>query len=241
MTNSMDTLIGKLLKEVDTLDPNTYVVYLGDNGTWMMGAGRDFIDNLYITRVNRSKGTAYESGARVEFAIRGPSIKAGSVSDAPIDGADLFATFLTIAGLEVPKTVPDKAGRMVAPDGVSLTPILFNGAKGVRDPDRGYLLAETMNPVRQNMLHVAARNVKYKVVCAENAQTGSCEFYDLIDDPLEEYPLAKPASCAKYASGEWKTASREWNFCRLQEVLAKESILSQPKPAPAPAANQPAR
>jgi arylsulfatase A-like enzyme len=239
MTNSMDTLIGKLLKEVDALDPNTYVLYMGDNGTWMMGAGRDFIDNMYITRVGRSKGTAYESGARVELAIRGPSIKAGAVSDVPIDGVDLFATFLAIAGLDVPKTVPDKNGRMVAPDGVSLTPLLFNGARSVRDPDRGYLLTETMNPVKQNMLHAAARNARYKVVCADNARTGSCEFYDLLDDPLEEYPLPRPESCTRYTSGEWKTNTRDWNFCRLQEVLAKESILSQPKPAPARATAAP--
>jgi arylsulfatase A-like enzyme len=241
MTNSMDTLIGKLLKEVDAIDSNTYVIYMGDNGTWMLGAGREFIDNMYITRVNRSKGTAYESGARVEMAIRGPRIKAGSSSDVPVDGVDLFSTFLALAGVDIPKAVPDKNGRMVTPDGVSLMPVLFNNAKSVRDPDRGYLLAETMNPVRQNMLHVGARNAKYKVVCADNAQTGSCEFYDLIDDPLEEYPLAKPESCAKYVNGDWKTSSREWNFCRLQEVLAKESILSQPKPAAAPAAAAPAR
>lgn len=235
MTNSMDTLIGKLLKEVDALDSNTYVVYMGDNGTWMMGAGRDFIDNMYITRSGRSKGTAYESGARVEFAIRGPNIKAGSASDVPIDGTDLFSTFLAIAGLEVPKTVPDKTGKMVAPDSVSLVPVLFNSAKSVRDPDRGFLLAETMNPVKQNMLHVAARNARYKVVCADNAQTGSCEFYDLIDDPLEEYQLDKPVSCESFQKGALKPAAKEWNFCYLQDVLATQSILSQPKPAAAPA------
>jgi arylsulfatase A-like enzyme len=227
MTNSMDTLIGKLLKEIEGIDPNTYVIYMGDNGTWMMGTGRDFIDNMYITRVGRSKGTAYESGARVEMVIRGPNVKAGSVSDVPIDGVDLFSTILTLARLDVPKTVPDKSGKLVALDGVSITPVLFNAAKSVRDPDRGYLLAETMNPVKQNMLHVGARNLKYKVVCAENAQTGSCEFYNLVNDPLEEYQLTKPESCAKYVSGEWKTSAPEWNFCKLQEVLAKESILAE--------------
>jgi arylsulfatase A-like enzyme len=243
MTNSHDFLLGHVLRAVDALDPNTFVIYIGDNGTWMFGARRDFIDNMYITRQGRGKGTAYESGTRVEMAIRGPGIKAGSQSNEPVNGVDLFSTILTLAGLEVPKAVPSRAGTNVAPDAVSLTPILFKDAKGLRDPDRGYQLSETVNPVKQNMLHVAARNAKYKVVCTQNAATDSCEFYDLVADPLEEYQLAKPESCAQYTSGAWKPGNREWNFCYLQQVLAKDSILSQPRaaavPAPAPAPARP--
>lgn len=242
MTNSMDTLIGKVLEQVDAIDPDTYVIYIGDNGTWMFGQGREFIDNMYITRVGRSKGTAYESGARVEMAIRGPRIKAGSRSDAAVNGVDLFATILDIAGLPVPNTVPNRKGEMVKPDGVSLTPLLFEGARQLRDPALGYQLAETMNPVKQNMLHVAARNQRYKVICANDTAAASCEFYDLVDDPLEEYPLPKPASCEAYAQGKLRTAAREWNYCRLHEVVAKESILSQPQPQPpAPARPQAVR
>jgi arylsulfatase A-like enzyme len=237
MTNSMDTIIGILLNAVDKLDPNTYVIYLGDNGTWMFGAQREFIDNMYITRKGRGKGTAYESGARVSMAIRGPRIKANSESNEWTHGVDLFPTILEIAGLEVPKTVPNKTGDgKIALDGVSLTPILFNDAKDRRDPNKGYLLTETVNPVIQvagsNLRHAGARNKTYKVLCATDAKTENCEFYNLIDDPLEEYPLAKPDSCADYKNGKWTTANQEWHFCRLQEILATESFLSQPAPAP---------
>jgi len=218
-----------VLDVIDKLDPNTYVIYLGDNGTWMFGPGREFIDNMYITRRGRSKGTAYESGVRVSMAIRGPRIKAGSRSDEPIHCVDLFSTVLELAGLDVPKTVSNKTGDgTVALDSVSLTPILFKGAKGLRDPNKGYLLAETINPVMQNLRHAGARNAKYKIVCAENAQTASCTFYNLMDDPLEEYPLAKPDSCANYQNGTWTTAVPEWHFCRLQEVIAKESFMAVP-------------
>jgi arylsulfatase A-like enzyme len=71
MTNSMDTMIGRVIETVEKLDPNTYIIYLGDNGTWMFGEKREFIDNMYITRRGRSKGTAYESGVRVSMAIKG--------------------------------------------------------------------------------------------------------------------------------------------------------------------------
>jgi arylsulfatase A-like enzyme len=232
MTNSMDTIISKVLAAVDKQDPNTYVIYLGDNGTWMFGEKREFIDNMYITRRGRSKGTAYESGARVSMAIRGPRIKAGSRSDEPIHGVDLFSTILELARLDVPKTVPNRTGDgTVAVDSVSLAPILFKGAKGLRDPNKGYLLTETINPVMNNLKHVGARNAKYKLICAEKAETANCTFYNLLDDPLEEYPLAKPDSCANYENGTWTPAKPEWHFCRLQEVISKESFLAAPKKA----------
>jgi arylsulfatase A-like enzyme len=230
MTNAMDTMISKLLDVVDRLDPNTYVIYLGDNGTWMFGPKREFIDNMYITRRGRGKGTAYESGARVSMAIRGPRIKAGSQSNEPIDGVDLFATILELAGLDVPKTVPNRNGDgTVALDAVSLTPILFKGAKDLRDPNKGYMLAETVNPVMKNLHQAGARNATYKLICTDNAETANCTFYNLIDDPLEEYPLAKPDSCANYENGTWTPAVPAWHFCRLQEVIGKDSFLASPK------------
>ena len=229
MTNSMDTIIGKVLAVVDKQDPNTYVIYLGDNGTWMFGEKREFIDNMYITRRGRSKGTAYESGARVSMAIRGPRIPANTQSNVPVNGVDLFATILELAKLDVPKTVPNKAGNgTVNVDSYSLSSILFKGAKSLRDPNTGYMLTETRNPVMNNLKHVGARNLTYKVICADRTDTPSCTFYNLVKDPLEEYPLDKPDSCANYKNGTWTPAKQEWHFCRLQEVIAKESFLSTP-------------
>lgn len=229
MTNTMDTMIGKILEVVDSLDPNTYVIYLGDNGTWMFGPQREFIDNMYITKRGRSKGTAYESGVRVSMAIRGPGIKAGSQSDEWIHSTDLFSTILEMAGLDVPKSVPNRTGDgTVALDSISLTPVLFDGAKGLRDPDKGYLLTETINPIKQNLMQVGARNKTFKLICSKNAETENCIFYNLINDPIEEYPLSKPDSCTNYQNGTWTPADPEWNFCRLQEVIAKDSFLASP-------------
>jgi arylsulfatase A-like enzyme len=229
MTNSMDTLIGKLLQTVDSLDPNTNVIYMGDNGTWMFGANREFIDNMYITRLDRGKGTAFESGTRVDFVVRGPRVPAGSVSNVPITGSDLFPTSLQLAGLDSPTTVPNRDGSGTLDiDGVSLTPVLFDGATRVRDPDTGYLLTETINPIKRNARQAGARNARYKVICDENTTTASCTFFDLQADPLEEYPLPKPASCASHANGSWQPARQEWHFCQLQQVLAQKSFLAAP-------------
>jgi len=91
------------------------------------------------------------------------------------------------------------------------------------------LLTETINPVKNNQRQVGARNAKYKLICTENAETASCTFYNLTNDPIEEYPLAKPDSCASYQNGKWTPAAPEWHFCRLQEVIAKESFLASTK------------
>jgi arylsulfatase A-like enzyme len=230
MTNSLDTVLGKLLEAVDAIDPFTYVIVIGDNGTPMYGTpALNFIDNMYITRMGRAKGTVYESGVRVSLAIRGPGIAAGRKSAAPSHGADLFATMLDLAGVTVPATVPNSSGDgVVALDSVSLAPILFSDAERVRDPNYGYVMSETINPLANNARLAAARDATYKLLCAEDTQTASCTFYNLIDDPLEEYPLAKPASCVNFGNGTWTPADRDWHFCRLQTVLGTQSFLRTP-------------
>ena len=72
---------------------------------------------------------------------------------------------------------------------------------------------------------VGARNATYKVVCTED--TDNCEFYNLIDDPLEEYPLEKPDGCAGYTDGTWTPADAQWHYCRLIDVVATQSFLSE--------------
>jgi hypothetical protein len=45
------------------------------------------------------------------------------------------------------------------------------------------------------------------------------------NDPLEEYPLAVPASCSGYAGGSLTPAAAAWHYCRLTEVVATKSFL----------------
>ena len=238
MTNSMDTVFGKLLEAVDSIDPNTYIIFLNDNGTPMYGRPNlDYIDNMYITRSGRGKGTAYESGGLVPLIIRGPKIAANSKNDSSTHVVDLFSTILELAGINTPKNVSNSTGvGTVTLDSISLTPILFDHAKTTRDPNTGYILNENMNLMDNGTVWVGAQNATYKVVCINSPD--NCTFYNLINDPLEEYPLAKPGSCADYTNGKWTPADSQWHYCRLTDVVAKESFMSLPK-RPAPAAKKP--
>ena len=219
MTNALDTVVGKLIDAVDRLDANTIIIYIGDNGTPMyQRPNLDFIDNMYITRDGRGKGTAYESGVRVPMIVRGPGISPGR-SEEFASAADVFPTSLSLAGLATPAEVTNGDGTGMLPlDAVSLTPILHSEAEHVRDPDAGYLLTETSNLMTGGTLHFGARNATHKIVCIGGVNSEACEFYDLTMDPLEEYPLAIPQSCAAYASGEWTPADEPWHYCRLVEV-----------------------
>lgn len=224
MTNSMDTIIGKLLDAVDVLDSNTYVIYIGDNGTPMYARPNlDFIDNMYITKTDRGKGTAYESGARVPLAIRGPGIAADSLSNEFAHAADMYSTILELAGLTPPEQVSNSAGSgLVALDGKSLKPVLFDNADSIRDPDNDYVLSETVNLMRNSMRQVGARNASHKIICTDD--TDNCVFYNLVNDPLEEYPLDKPENCNGYTEGDWTSAETNWHFCKLIEVVTNNSI-----------------
>tara|TARA_A100001391_G_scaffold7621_3_gene4848 strand:- start:45740 stop:47440 length:1701 start_codon:yes stop_codon:yes gene_type:complete len=221
MTNSMDTVIGKVIEAVDNLDPNTYVIVISDNGTPMYGRpGLDFIDNMYITRSGRGKGTAYESGLRVGMAVRGPGVAAGSSSDEFVHAFDLFSTILGLAGVSSPEMVPDASGEgLVSIDSVSLSPILFGEADTVRDPLHDTLVTETVNLMTKGTLHAGVRNKTHKLVCIGGTGAENCQFYDLTSDPLEEYALAIPASCEADAQGNRTPADDDWHYCVLSEAM----------------------
>jgi arylsulfatase A-like enzyme len=227
MTNSMDTVIGKLIEAVDRTAPNTLIVFIGDNGTPMYGRPNlDFIDNLYITRKGRGKGSYYQSGAEVPLLIRGPGIQADTQSDAVVHAVDLFSTILEVAGLKLPEKVPNaNNSEGVALESVSLVPTFKNKNHKLRDPVKGYVLTENINLMTGGTKMAAARNARYKVGCTQGVEPGNCEFYDLERDPLEEYPLAIPEQCND--SEKYENSEITWHYCHLNSVLIGKSFFSQ--------------
>lgn len=192
-----------------------------------MTQGLEYIDNMYITRKGRGKGTTFESGAHVPMAIKGPEIKAGSKNNEFIHVADLFSTVLSVAGLKVPYDVSNSEGNgMVAVDSVSLSPILFGKKERVRDPDRGFVLSESINLMTNGTKHVGVRNGEYKVTCAGGLEDQNCAFYNLDNDPLEEYPIKKPDTCEKYKAGGLTPKDQDWHYCRLMEVIREDSYVN---------------
>ena len=100
MIEAMDTSIGRVL---DSMDPevreNTYVIFIGDNGTGGGSITAPF-------QSGRAKGTVYQGGVNVPLIVSGPGVVAGGVSEALINSADLYATILEMAETDVAEAVP---------------------------------------------------------------------------------------------------------------------------------------
>ena len=205
---------------------------IADNGTPMYSFSPALgyqIGNMYITRENRGKGTAYESGARVPIAIRGPGISAGGASGEIVHAADLFSTILELAGIAPPVDVPNNTDNGTIPvDAVSLAPIIFDSTSAVRHPSNDYILTDAENIMPGSTTGgkwAGARNAAYKVICHDGTGIGNCELYNLETDPLEEYKLDayETPSCSSVVTG-----TPEWHYCHLVDVINKYSILKNP-------------
>ncbi len=121
MIRALDRSVGRIdqaLKD-NGLSENTLIVFTSDNG----GAGYIGLPN--INKPYRGwKLDHFEGGIHVPFAAKWPArIKPGSVMSAPVQHVDLFPTFATAAGAQVP------TDRTL--DGVDLMPFVRGEASGV--------------------------------------------------------------------------------------------------------------
>ncbi|XP_038061559.1 N-acetylglucosamine-6-sulfatase-like isoform X1 [Patiria miniata] len=103
---SVDDMVKNI---VDTLDSrklldSTYIIFSSDNGY-----------HLGQFSLPMDKRQLYEFDIRVPLLIRGPKIKAGSVTDYPALNIDIMPTMIQLAGDPAPKDV----------DGLSLVPVLI--------------------------------------------------------------------------------------------------------------------
>ncbi len=96
ITEDLDTGVGMVMDAIDRLklSNNTYVIYMGDNGS---GGGRKSLSG--------GKGDVWEGGIRVPLIVRGPDVKANSWCHTRVVGYDWYPTFCELAGIDL-KTLP---------------------------------------------------------------------------------------------------------------------------------------
>ena len=174
MIEAMDTAIGRVL---DSMDPavraNTYVIFVGDNGTTARAVAEPFDPA-------RAKGTVYQGGVNVPLIVSGPGVARGEVSEALVNSVDLYATILEMAGADMNVAVPDE----LALDAVSFLPNLVNPALSSR---REWVYADVFPGSFSGVAdaNYAIRGARYKLLRHQGVE----EFYDLIEDPYERRNL----------------------------------------------------
>lgn len=103
MIGYMDKLVGDLLDDIDALGirDNTYVFFIGDNGT-DTGTPR----TTDRGSVSGGKRDLTDAGTRVPFIVWGPPSVPVGVDDGLVDITDMFPTVCSLAGVEIPDTIP---------------------------------------------------------------------------------------------------------------------------------------
>jgi len=112
MISYMDKLVGRILDKVEKLGirENTYVFFMGDNGTWdkdfknpkagQKGEGKHTRHTIKGP-VNGGKAIHCDAGSHVPFLAWGPSsIPKNSVNEELVDVVDLFSTFCDLTKTE---------------------------------------------------------------------------------------------------------------------------------------------
>lgn len=174
MIEAMDAQIERLLASLDDdVRANTYVIFMGDNGTYDPVVSAPF-------RQGFAKGTVYEGGINVPLIVTGPGIKSGGVSDALVNSTDMFATILEMAGIDPDVAVPDE----IRHDSVSFFPTLANPAAPSR---RSWIYADEFfgGFAGVETADYAIRNDRYKLLRFDGRE----EMYDLQADPYEHNNL----------------------------------------------------
>ena len=207
MTDDLDRGIGMVLHALDCLGVagNTYVVFWSDNGG-IVGAANN---NLPLAR---GKTTMWEGGIRVPALIAGPGVPAGTQSDVPVIGWDLFPTFADWAGVTNPLPANVEGG--------SLRAVVENrGARTAPRPrgDRLVFHWPHYQHSRRNRPSSAIRQGDYKLI--KFWETGDIHLFNLAED-LEE-------ACELSARMPDKAAELHANLNRyLAEVNALHAVVN---------------
>ncbi len=193
MLEAMDTEIGRLLESLDPATrANTYVVFMGDNGTPGQ-AGQ----TVPYGRT-KSKGSLYQGGVNVPFIVTGPNVQS-SATNALANSVDIYNTVLDLSSINPPKA-------REAIHSVSLRPVFENANASVRD----FAYADVFGvsgPTQKNLRTI--RNDRYKYI--EDIMENTVEFYDLQSDPFENNNLLKAEL----------SAEAQQNLASLKKELAE--------------------
>jgi len=161
MITHLDAQIGRILKKLDDkgLAKNTLIVFAGDNG---LAVGQHGL---------MGKQNLYEHSIGVPLVFMGPGIPKGERREALSYLSDLYPTFCTVAGIDIPETVQGKS--------------LWGVVQGKEAVVRNSSFFVYKNFQR------AARNEQWKIIKYNVGNRVTTQLFDLKNDPFELNNLAE--------------------------------------------------
>ena len=167
MIESLDHQMGRLLNTLSNEDKeNTYIIFLGDNGT-----PSKVVQPPYLS--NRSKGSLYQGGINVPMVIAGPNVERKGQRDISlIHSVDLFATIVEMTGINQSSYLDSQSFYRTFNSNI-LSKREFNYSE----------ILDTEKPAKSGC---AIRDNQYKIIILDNNQI---RFFDLKNDPFEKNNL----------------------------------------------------
>lgn len=168
---NVDRAVGKLLQAVEQrgLAKETVVFLTSDNGP---------LNGFSSVGLRGKKSNVWEGGHRVPGAFRWPGkIDAGSECSVPISGVDYLPTVCDLAGIKTPE--------QVALDGVSLVPLLCDGADSLRREKPLYWFFYRLNP------SLAIRDGQWALI-ADTNDARRPKSHGMIRDDMAKIKASKP-------------------------------------------------
>jgi len=167
MVSAVDDGVGALLDKLEELDihENTMIFFLSDNGGPYKSNGSI---NLPL---REGKGSLYEGGIRVPFAMQWPGkIAPGWVYEKPVISLDIFATVAEYSGTEPEKEL----------DGINIVPYLLGQEEGQPHECLSWRIFDSES--------YAVRCGDLKLV---NMNGSGDELYNLTEDIQESHELGR--------------------------------------------------
>ncbi len=176
--SQLDNALGMVMDALDAqgLTEDTILIFTSDNDPEGKGEVRGKVKGGSTGGLRGRKRSDHEGGIRVPGIVRWPGhIKAGSVSDVPVIGTDIFSTILEIVDIALPED------RVI--DGVSMLPA-FEG-KAVEREVPLFWRTHVSPPGDR----VAMRIGDWKIVGDETLK--NFQLYEIQKDWKEEHDLAE--------------------------------------------------
>jgi arylsulfatase A-like enzyme len=190
MVSAVDDGVGELLDKLEELniDDNTLIFFLSDNG----GPEKHNASDNAILR--DGKGSLYEGGIRVPFALQWPGIiPKGLVYNKPIISLDIFATVVSLADVTTKNQI----------DGVNLMPYLLNKNKEYPHEQMFWRMYDGKS------LAIRSKNIKLVKYKSPEKQ-----LYNLENDTSETTALNDSILTIKLSC-----AYNEWNYKNLNPIF----------------------